>query len=344
MHSFYAIIIGAGPGGLTCARILSEYGLRVLVLEKKQKIGQKVCGGGITWKGLIQHVPENLIERSFQTQHIRSNCQNITISSSTPIISTVSREKLGQWMYRQAVEKGTIIKTGVSVKEITDRFVVTRESINGNCCFDYHYLIGADGSNSIVRKFLKIDTKRLGIGLHYEVPGNFPRMEWHLNTNLFHNGYAWIFPFKKHASVGVYSDGLSITPKNMQRNLLHWASKNRINLNGLKARAGYINFDYRGWRFGNKLLVGDAAGLASGLTGEGMYPAMVSGETAAFSIINPEYKADKLNRIISKQQKHHRILRLSGKTKSICTITMEMLTLGLRVGLIPFGMLEMADG
>ena len=38
MQSFSVVIVGAGPGGLACARILAEHGLDVLVLERKHVI------------------------------------------------------------------------------------------------------------------------------------------------------------------------------------------------------------------------------------------------------------------------------------------------------------------
>ena len=61
------------------------------------------------------------------------------------------------------------------------------------------------------------------------------------------------------------------------------------------------------------MLIGDAAGLASGLTGEGMYSALVSGETAARVILNPEYDCHELQLLIKKQQKHRRIVEFSAK-------------------------------
>ena len=122
-----------------------------------------------------------------------------------------------------------------------------------------------------------------------------------------------------------------------------WAETKKIPLAGLKARAGVINFDYRGWRFNNIMLIGDAAGFASGLTGEGMYPALVSGESAARVIINPEHKCTELEQLINKQQKHRRIVEFSAKNRFVNILTMEMLVLALRMGFIPFSLLEMAD-
>lgn len=63
MQFFEVIIIGAGPGGLKCAEILGNSSFSVLVLEKNEVIGPKVCAGGLTGKG-IKHmdIPPQLIE------------------------------------------------------------------------------------------------------------------------------------------------------------------------------------------------------------------------------------------------------------------------------------------
>ncbi|KPK00402.1 MAG: hypothetical protein AMJ60_01340 [Desulfobacterales bacterium SG8_35] len=338
MESFTVIIVGAGPGGLACAKLLAEHGLDVLVLEKNPVAGPKVCGGGITWDGLIKRVPEHLVEGAFSTQYIRSNYQQTVIKSGDPIVATVRREVLGDWMYHQAREAGAEIKTSCRVHKITPAAV---ETSRGE--FGYRYLIGADGSGSLVRKYLQLPTDKVGAGIHFQVPGNFDRMEWHLNDALFNNGYGWIFPYKDMASVGVYGVKPYNNARKMLNSLMRWADEQNIPVSGLKPKAGLINFDYCGWRFNNIMLIGDAAGLASGLTGEGMYPALVSGETAALVIINPDHECTELQRLIAKQEKHRRIVEFSAKNRLVNIATMEILVLALRMGLIPFSMLEMAD-
>jgi len=181
------------------------------------------------------------------------------------------------------------------------------------------------------------------VGIHFTVPGKFANMEWHLNDSFFQNGYSWIFPFRDMASIGVYGIRPYNNPLQMLNSLKRWAELRDISTDGLKPKAGLINFDYRGWHFNNIMLIGDAAGLASGLTGEGMFPALVSGETAAQSIINPDFDCSELQRLINKQQKHRRIAEFSARSKFINIATMELLVLALRMGLIPFSMLEMAD-
>ena len=65
-----------------------------------------------------------------------------------------------------------------------------------------------------------------------------------------------------------------------------------------------IAYDYRGVKFGNVFLVGEAAGLASGFTGEGIYQSLVSGQEVANMIMDPMHKTDKLDQVL----KYNRIL------------------------------------
>lgn len=43
-----AVVIGAGPAGLSCAIMLAQMGARCLILERKKELADKVCGDGLT--------------------------------------------------------------------------------------------------------------------------------------------------------------------------------------------------------------------------------------------------------------------------------------------------------
>lgn len=335
---FHTIIIGAGPGGLACASLLAQKGIDVLVLERSRRIGPKVCAGGITWSGLARHLPAELIEKPFSSQHIRTGRQQTVISSPEPIISTINRENLGQWMAEKASRSGSTIKTGTYVTAIGAKEVIT-----SSARFTYDFLVGADGSNSLVRRYLQIPVVHMGAGVQYLVPGNFAEMVWHLDPDQFATGYAWIFPHKNCASVGAYANRADMSPKVLQEKLHHWMAKHGMNTTGLKAEAATINFDFRGFHFGNRFLVGDAAGLASGLTGEGIYSAVCSGEAVARTIIDPAHKDQKLARLIKKHRQHSRLLRLCGTNRQFAKIILESLVAALRTKIIHFSALEMGE-
>lgn len=344
MH-FSVVIVGAGPAGLTCARILAEHGEEVLVLERKQQIGPKVCAGGITWSGLINKIPGQLEEKRFPTQHIYTNLQKATVTEQEPIIATVNRVKLGQHMANLARKAGAIIQSSCQVKaqSITSNSLeYTDKSTGENHTVSFSYLVGADGSSSVVRRFLQLPIKKIGVGINYQVPRYASEMEWHMNRRFFANGYGWIFPHAETVSIGAYADQVTITPKKLKEGLLNWALDRGYDLSKHKASAEYINYDYRGWKFNNIFLAGDAAGFASGLTGEGIYPAIISGEYIGRVITRSNADDNNFNRLIRMQKIHAKVVKLTGYNTLLGDMIAESVTLGLRSGLLSFRKLEMA--
>ncbi len=342
------IIVGAGPGGLSCARLLAEAGVRVLVIERKKEVGPKVCGGGITWDGLIRRVPEKLIERSFCKQYIFSDWQQISVHESNPIVATISRRNLGRFMAEQAEKAGAEIQPAAFLRNIEPGTLTVTGKNGQSEKFGFDHLVGADGSGSTVRKYLNIPVEHIGMGINYQVPVRAEEMEWHFNTRFFGTGYSWIFPHQETTSMGVYTGGKGVkkglSPSKINRNFLAWAEARGFDLSETKPRAGLVNYDYRGFRFDKNIwLVGDAAGLASGLTGEGIYPAIVSGETVANTIVDGQYNPVQLNRILKKQSLHNRVLGLAGRSRLLCSFIVESCLLALRLKLLDFRRLEMAD-
>ncbi len=333
---FHTIIIGAGPAGLSCARILAARGKRVLVCERNKKIGPKTCAGGVTWSGLSTVIPPQLVERQFPIQNVSSTFQQTSLISKEAMVSTVNREDLGQWMARAATEAGATILSETTVQKITNSAVMTS---NGTYSFDF--LVGADGSNSLVRRFLSLPAQKIGVGIHYHIPSSLTEMVWHLDPLKFNTGYCWIFPQAQRTSVGAYCFRGDMSPKTLKHRLHAWMEDRDIDYLGLKPEAANINFDFRGWKFNNIFLAGDAAGLASGLTGEGILPAMISGEEIGASILNPGHDPLRLNRLIKNHQRHTQLLLLAGKNRFGCQLIMESLILALKLKLIPFSALEM---
>lgn len=336
------LVIGAGPGGLACARKLAENGRKVSVVERKQQPGPKVCAGGLTWDGLLRVVPENLIERSFCDQHIFSNRQHIVVREKNPIIATISRATLGSWMSSQAKEAGVEILTSTRVLHIEGNTVTTRMRNGEQAVITCNHLVGADGSHSLVRRSLGIPVTGLGPGINYQLSGYADHMEWHLNTRAFGYGYGWIFPHKDSVSIGAYGPRGNMSASELKKNLILWAATRGFALAGKPCQAAYINYDFRGYQFGTTWLVGDAAGLASGLTGEGIYPAIVSGETVAAQILDPAAGDAAITRMVKKQRMHHRVIELSAKHPKACSLLMEGLVFMLRCKMINFHALEMA--
>jgi len=338
METFDVVIIGAGPGGLQCATILARQGLSVLVVERGDTIGAKVCAGGIPYHALQElNIPPDLHEASFADQMVVTPWQRARIRYGEPVITTVDRRRLGAWQLSKAMQAGVIIRKKTPAMAVDDHTVDTP---SGRIAYR-RALVGADGSASMVRRALGLGTRQIGTGINYQVPGQWPEMEWHLDKKRFSSGYAWIFPHRDTTSVGAYADRNDLAATTLKVRLLAWAKERGIELHGHRAQAAAINCDYRGWNFNPYFLVGDAAGLASGFTGEGIYPAIISGETAAQTILDPDYQATRLNQLITRQELHNRLQKFYTGNKVVCQISLEMLVLALRWKVIGFEVMEM---
>lgn len=212
---------------------------------------------------------------------------------------------MGQFQVDKIDTKNVTIKTEARVTNINDSYL----EINNDEKIAYKYLVGADGSNSIVRRYLGLKTKLAGVAIQYLIPkGEFSNLEIFFDSKLFRSWYAWIFPNKDYVSIGYGYPRKVVSSKLMTDNFNKWLKKHNINVDNAKYQAFMINCDYRGFKFGNVFLVGDAAGLASGFTGEGIYQALVSGEDVAKIILNKRHKPKKIKEVLRERIYQHILL------------------------------------
>ena len=301
-NAFDVIIVGAGPGGLTAAKILANNNKKVLLLEKNPIAGNKVCAGGLTVKDFKEmHLSENLIENGFNYINIHASNRSIKLGLDYPWIWTCNRKNLGKWQLDEVKKSGAEIRLDTKVIEIKNDYVLT----NNQEKFYFKHLIGADGANSIVRKSLGLKINKILTAIQYIVPKqdfNKNELEIFFNFKRFGVWYAWVFPHKNSSSVGAAIDPRFFKTGELKQNFDTWCKE--IGLDPLKyqLQAAPINYDFQGVEFGNIFLIGDAAGLTSGVTGEGMYPAMVSGKEIAQKIINPNHKCKDLKKLIKSKR------------------------------------------
>ena len=73
------VIVGAGLAGLLCAKILSENGLKVIILERQKMIGG--LASGIKERGFSMDIgPHYMVlpKKSFITKEIQNSIRHVT--------------------------------------------------------------------------------------------------------------------------------------------------------------------------------------------------------------------------------------------------------------------------
>ena len=325
MEHYDVIIIGAGPAGLKCAEILGGSKLKVLLLEKNEIIGPKVCAGLMTSDG-IKYLNQDVEANQFKQVIIHSMLGKTKIDFTDYPVYTIDRKKLGQWQLKK-LEKidNIIVRTKTFINEIGKDYVLA-----DNRKIKFQYLVGADGSSSITRRYLGLKTNKLSIGIHYIIPTKkYKEIELFFDTKLFKTWYAWISPHDNYVSIGAGCDLKILSGKKLATNFHKWLRRNNIDVSNGKYEACSLNYDYQGIYFGNKFLIGDAAGLIYGFTGEGIYPALISGEEAAKKIMNNNYKLS-LENILRKKREQDFIGNTLIKMGSLRMIGHELIAWSLK--------------
>lgn len=318
MDSFDVIIIGAGPAGLKCAETLGNSKYNVLLLEKNSEIGPKVCAGGLTGKDIeYLNLPQNLIDFQYDKINIHINNSKFKVKNKDNFAYTIDRKNLGQWQLKKLKEfKNIEVRTKSRVTKIEKNFILVNDKK-----ISYKFLVGADGSSSIVKRYLGIKSKNVGIAIQYIIPTKkYKEFEIFSNSRLFSAWYAWIFPHKNYVSIGCGCNPEIFPSIYLTRNFNDWLKKNQIDISNAKYEAFMLNYDYQGYQFENIFLVGDAGGFVSGLTGEGIYQALVSGEEIGKIILNKEYLSSKIENLLKIKKKHNKIMNIlikSGKFRTI---------------------------
>jgi len=291
-RKFDVVIVGAGPAGLECARVLQDSNLSVLILEKNEHIGPKTCAGGIVDTVEPLDLPETKA-RSFNAVTVFLGDRQYEFATHLSL-KIINREDLGYHQVKRLESAGNVtIKAGTSVRKIyTNRVVTTAGD------FSYRFLVGADGSTSMVRRYLEIDSQYM-VGIYYDINEPKDRMTFRLDGTAFKTGYIWEFPHQKFTNVGFYYNPTQWKSRDAVRILRNYMQDRGYAMNSKTFRAFPINHLYNGSQFGeNIFLTGDAAGLASKLTGEGIAYAMISGREVARKIMDPQYDMSKLSEVI----------------------------------------------
>lgn len=325
---FYDIvIIGSGPAGTNTARIASENGLKVLLVDKRQELGAPVqCSGAVSHNGLVDSgiFPDSefVLEPVYgfgvynttgeQTRIDYRNIKPDTYGESegkTALGYVVDRRRFDRYLMTQAERAGAEVwlKTeGISYETSFDgSCTILLRRFNMDIRVKAKVLVGADGLQSQVGKWAGLKThiklSELASCLQFVVDGvkTDGLLEIICGDQWAPGGYAWVFP-KGHgyAEIGL---GVirSMTDRDAQWHLDQFIKnsffKERFsNSKILEIQGGGVPLaaPLRTQFAQNVILVGDAARHVNPVTGGGIHTALAGGKIAA-GFLTELIKSDK---------------------------------------------------
>ena len=288
-HDYDVIIVGAGPVGGRAATLLSQQGLKVLMLEEHKEIGRPFqCAGLVTPSAMdaVEAYDTVLQEVDGALIHGPSGTLVPVGTEGTLRTYVVCRKRFDQFVVQQGMEAGATLwldsipldaqpsDTGVDV-------VVRKEGEEQT--LSCKLLIGADGAHSWTRRTFKMGRmKELMIGFQTEVVGYEGRDRWlemYSGSAIAPGFFAWVIPsgFGTHR-IGLWStadrlDGRSI--ESCYQDLIdHPLWKDRFaNISEIARYCGPVPSGMVKRPVKNRvMLLGDAAGMAKPTTGGGLGP------------------------------------------------------------------------
>lgn len=290
-------VVGASFAGLACAAAMARAGLRVVVLEKKADVGEKLHTTGIIVKeaiddiALLKGLPVGLVHRISGVRLYAPNLRHVDLAAPGYYFLATDTPGVMRWLAAKTERAGARIACRtpfVHARRIYGGFDLGEV---GTAC----YLVGADGPNSRVAQVLGLGRNtRFLFGIEHEYAGRNiadpHRMHCFIDRGLAPGYIAWVV-----SGVGLVQVGLARRVREGQST-------------ASAAMAGFLDkiaplFDFRGLRPASiragmipcggvvspdaterALLVGDAAGMVSPLTAGGIHTALKHGTAAGQAI------------------------------------------------------------
>jgi flavin-dependent dehydrogenase len=301
MHDL--IVSGAGPAGSYISYLCAKSGLDVLLLEKGQLGRKKCCAGGLLQRSLRAmdgiSLPGSLVERELTGFSFVVGEERFPFRLQRPLGIMVRREAFDLHLARSAEKAGSQVSDNVkvlSVREDTDRIVVRTSSGE----MEARYLAIAEGASSQLTNSLMgmHPASWSAMGSALEVRTNAqpnPSMEIHLlslDRKVLRSAPAFpltgaVFPLR--SSVIVSAVGKSCSAADMRAGLQNM--KNKV----IDRAEGEANdktcfhplpiVPRKGMSSARAIVVGDAAGLVSPFSGEGLSSAIMSASLGSQALV-----------------------------------------------------------
>jgi len=278
------VVIGAGPAGSCAAQAAAQRGAKVLLIDRRQRLGIPVQCAEFVPQWISRHA-------SFSSTCIMQRVEKMVTHLPDRIAYEMrspgymlDRSLFDKELAASAVLSGAKISIGTKATGLCPEGLVVERGSKKET-IPSKVFIGADGASSSIARFVGQPPLKTIAALQYEVvisePQNHVDVYFHKD---YEGGYGWFFPKGKTANVGVgvVSSRASRLP-DLLGHFLDFlkGSKKLQEIQIVSKTGGFIPCEsYQKDLFKNVLLIGDAAGHAHPITGAGILNAVIAGELA----------------------------------------------------------------
>lgn len=286
MRHYDLIIVGASFAGLSCARTAALRGLKVAVIERKVEPGAGVRTTGILVKEAAEEtdVPARLTRLVRGVRLYAPNGRSTDHFAPGYYFLATDTPNLMRWMAEEAERAGAELHFDVSFQKATQSAdAMTLPDLDMSA----RLLIGADGPTSTVARYFRLDANRRFLGgVEFELepdPALDDRfLHCFLDSKLAPGYIAWAVPGVGVTQVGLAArHGFRPDAKaflEVYRKRLQMPERRIVaRRSGLIPAGATLSKTYEG----RVMLVGDAAGHVSPLTGGGIVQTLRLGRRTA---------------------------------------------------------------
>ncbi len=278
------VVVGAGPAGSCAAQAAAQRGAKVLLIDRRQRLGIPVQCAEFVPQWISRHA-------SFSSTCIMQRVEKMVTHLPDRIAYEMKspgymldRSLFDKELAASAILSGARISIGTKATGLCPEGLVVERGSKKET-IPSKVFIGADGAYSSMARFVGQPSLKSIVALQYEVvisePQNHVDVYFHQD---YQGGYAWLFPKGKtaNAGVGVVSSKAPQLP-DLLGHFLDFlkGSKKLQEIQIVSKTGGFIPCEsYQKDLFKNVLLIGDAAGHAHPITGAGILNAVIAGELA----------------------------------------------------------------
>jgi geranylgeranyl reductase family protein len=283
-ESYDIVVIGAGPAGSSAAQAAAQRGAKVLLIDRRQRIGIPVQCAEFVPQWISRHVS---FSSACVVQTVDKMVTHLPDGTSYEMKSPgymLDRSLFDKELVTSAVLAGAKISIETTAVNLSPEGLTVERSSKRELIHSKVF-IGADGVHSAITRFVGQPSLKSIVALQYEVV--MPQPQDHVDV-YFHKdyagGYAWFFPKGRtaNAGVGIIAQETTLLLKLMDHFLESLVGSRKLSSVEIVAKTGGSIPCEKARRtvFDNILLAGDAAGHAHSITGAGVLNAVTAGEIA----------------------------------------------------------------